>query len=131
MMVRDFQTVIGNERLEQMPVDAGRQPDYIVASVGGGSNAMGIFHPYIDHKNVQLIGVESAGDGLETGRHAASLNAGVVGALHGHRTYVMHDEHGQVKATHSISDELDYHGVGPAQDWLKEPGRERKSGAER
>src|SRR3546814_11182664 len=77
MMVRDFQTVIGNECLEQMPVDAGRQPDYIVASVGGGSNAMGIFHPYIDHKNVQLIGVEAAGDGLETGRTAASMNAGV------------------------------------------------------
>ncbi|HEY9573828.1 MAG TPA: tryptophan synthase subunit beta [Pusillimonas sp.] len=123
MMVRDFQTVIGNECLEQMPVDAGRQPDYIVASVGGGSNAMGIFHPYIDHKNVQLIGVEAAGDGLETGRHAASLNAGVVGVLHGNRTYVMQDENGQVQETHSISAGLDYPGVGPEHAWLKDSGR--------
>src|SRR3546814_19154608 len=106
MMVRDFQTVIGNECLEQMPVDAGRQPDYIVASVGGGSNAMGIFHPYIDHKNVQLIGVEAAGDGLETGRHAASLNAGVVGVLHGHRTYVLQDENGHGKETPSNTDRI-------------------------
>jgi tryptophan synthase beta chain len=122
-MVRDFQTVIGKECLEQMPADAGRQPDYIVASVGGGSNAMGIFHPYIDHENVQLIGVEAAGEGLETGRHAASLNAGAVGVLHGNRTYVMQDENGQVQETHSISAGLDYPGVGPEHAWLKDSGR--------
>jgi len=123
MMVRDFQTVIGKECLEQMPADAGRQPDYIVASVGGGSNAMGIFHPYIDNESVQLIGVEAAGDGLETGRHAASLNAGIAGVLHGNRTYVMQDEHGQVQETHSISAGLDYPGVGPEHAWLKDSGR--------
>jgi tryptophan synthase beta chain len=122
-MVRDFQTVIGKECLEQMPADAGRQPDYIVASVGGGSNAMGIFHPYIDHENVQLVGVEAAGEGLETGRHAASLNAGAVGVLHGNRTYVMQDENGQVQETHSISAGLDYPGVGPEHAWLKDCGR--------
>src|SRR5690606_26850899 len=88
-MVRDCQAIIGNECLTQMPAEAGRHPDYVVAAVGGGSNAMGIFHPYIDHENVQLIGVEAAGEGLDTGRHAASLNAGAVGVLHGNRTYVM------------------------------------------
>lgn len=123
MMVRDFQTVIGKECLEQMPADAGRQPDYIVASVGGGSNAMGIFHPYIGDESVQLIGVEAAGEGLETGRHAASLNAGAVGVLHGNRTYVMQDENGQVQETHSISAGLDYPGVGPEHAWLKDSGR--------
>ncbi|TAL84002.1 MAG: tryptophan synthase subunit beta [Candidimonas sp.] len=123
MMVRDFQSVIGAECLEQMPVDAGRQPDYVVASVGGGSNAMGIFYPYIDHHDVQLIGVEAAGEGLETGRHAASLNAGVVGVLHGNRTYVMQDENGQIQETHSISAGLDYPGVGPEHAWLKDSGR--------
>jgi tryptophan synthase beta chain len=122
-MVRDFQTVIGKECLEQMPADAGRQPDYIVASVGGGSNAMGIFHPYINHESVQLIGVEAAGEGLETGRHAASLNAGAVGVLHGNRTYVMQDDNGQVQETHSISAGLDYPGVGPEHAWLKDSGR--------
>jgi tryptophan synthase beta chain len=122
-MVRDFQTVIGKECLEQMPADAGRQPDYIVASVGGGSNAMGIFHPYINHESVQLIGVEAAGEGLETGRHAASLNAGSVGVLHGNRTYVMQDDNGQVQETHSISAGLDYPGVGPEHAWLKDSGR--------
>lgn len=123
MMVRDFQSVIGTECLEQMPVDAGRQPDYVVASVGGGSNAMGIFYPYIDHADVQLIGVEAAGEGLETGRHAASLNAGSVGVLHGNRTYVLQDENGQVQETHSISAGLDYPGVGPEHAWLKDSGR--------
>lgn len=123
MMVRDFQSVIGTECLEQMPVDAGRQPDYVVASVGGGSNAMGIFYPYIDHADVQLIGVEAAGEGLETGRHAASLNAGAVGVLHGNRTYVMQDEDGQILETHSISAGLDYPGVGPEHAWLKDSGR--------
>ena len=122
-MVRDFQTVIGKECLEQMPADAGRQPDYIVASVGGGSNAMGIFHPYINHESVQLIGVEAAGEGLETGRHAASLNAGSVGVLHGNRTYVMQDDNGQVQETHLISAGLDYPGVGPEHAWLKDSGR--------
>ncbi|MGB3287738.1 MAG: tryptophan synthase subunit beta [Burkholderiaceae bacterium] len=123
MMVRDFQTVIGKECLEQMPAAAGRQPDYILASVGGGSNAMGIFHPYIENESVQLIGVEAAGEGLETGRHAASLNAGIPGVLHGNRTYVMQDENGQVQETHSISAGLDYPGVGPEHAWLKDSGR--------
>ncbi len=123
MMVRDFQSIIGTECIEQMPVDAGRQPDYVVASVGGGSNAMGIFHPYIDYPDVQLIGVEAAGEGLDTGRHAASLNAGAVGVLHGNRTYVMQDEDGQVQETHSISAGLDYPGVGPEHAWLKDCGR--------
>lgn len=122
-MVRDFQSVIGCECLEQMPVDAGRQPDYVVASVGGGSNAMGIFHPYLDHADVQLVGVEAAGEGLDTGRHAASLNAGSVGVLHGNRTYVLQDENGQVQETHSISAGLDYPGVGPEHAWLKDNGR--------
>jgi tryptophan synthase beta chain len=123
MMVRDFQSVIGTECLEQMPQDAGRQPDYIVASVGGGSNAMGIFYPYIDHADVQLIGVEAGGEGLQTGRHAASLNAGAVGVLHGNRTYVMQDDDGQVQETHSISAGLDYPGVGPEHAWLKDSTR--------
>lgn len=123
MMVRDFQSVIGTECLEQMPVNVGRQPDYVVASVGGGSNAMGIFYPYIEHQDVQLIGVEAAGEGLETGRHAASLNAGVVGVLHGNRTYVMQNENGQITETHSISAGLDYPGVGPEHAWLKDSGR--------
>src|SRR5690606_7133162 len=122
-MVRDFQAIIGQECLEQMPVDAGRQPDFIVAAVGGGSNAMGIFHPYIDHENVRLVGVEAAGEGLDTGRHAASLNAGAVGVLHGNRTYVMQDENGQIIETHSVSAGLDYPGVGPEHAWLKDSGR--------
>lgn len=122
-MVRDFQSIIGTECIQQMPVDAGRQPDYVVASVGGGSNAMGIFYPYIDYPDVQLIGVEAAGEGLDTGRHAASLNAGSVGVLHGNRTYVMQDEDGQVQETHSISAGLDYPGVGPEHAWLHDSGR--------
>jgi len=123
MMVRDFQSVIGKECLEQMPVDAGAQPDYIVAAVGGGSNAMGIFHPYIDQPNVQLVGVEAAGRGLDSGAHAASLNAGAVGVLHGNRTYVLQDAHGQIIETHSVSAGLDYPGVGPEHAWLKDCGR--------
>ena len=122
-MVRDFQSVIGTECIEQMPLNVGRQPDFVVASVGGGSNAMGIFHPYIDYPDVQLVGVEAAGEGLDSGRHAASLNAGVVGVLHGNRTYVMQDEHGQIQETHSISAGLDYPGVGPEHAWLKDSGR--------
>ena len=122
-MVRDFQSVIGRECLEQMPADAGRQPDIIVAAVGGGSNAIGIFHPYIDDAAVRLIGVEAGGDGLGSGRHAASLNGGQVGVLHGNRTYVLQDEDGQVMETHSISAGLDYPGVGPEHAWLKDSGR--------
>ena len=123
MMVRDFQSVIGEECLVQMPEAAGRQPDYVLASVGGGSNAMGIFHPYIQHKDVQLIGVEAAGRGLDSGAHSASLNKGAVGVLHGNRTYVLQDEDGQVIETHSVSAGLDYPGVGPEHAWLKDIGR--------
>ena len=123
MMVRDFQSVIGKECLEQMPELAGRQPDYVVACIGGGSNAMGIFYPYIDHKDVQLIGVEAAGEGLETGRHSASLIAGSPGVLHGNRTYLLQNEDGQIIETHSVSAGLDYPGVGPEHAYLKDAGR--------
>jgi tryptophan synthase beta chain len=123
MMVRDFQSVIGNECLVQMPEMTGRQPDYVVACIGGGSNAMGIFYPYIDYKDVQLIGVEAAGEGLETGRHSASLIAGSPGVLHGNRTYLLQDENGQIIETHSVSAGLDYPGVGPEHAWLKDSGR--------
>lgn len=122
-MVRDFQSVIGNECLEQMPGEIGRQPDYIVAAVGGGSNAMGIFYSYLDQADVKLIGVEAGGEGLTTLKHSASLNAGQVGVLHGNRTYVLQDEAGQVQATHSISAGLDYPGVGPEHAWLKDSHR--------
>jgi tryptophan synthase beta chain len=123
MMVRDFQSVIGEECLEQMPALAGRQPDAVIACVGGGSNAMGIFYPYIKHDKVRLIGVEAAGDGLATGRHAASLCAGKPGVLHGNRTYLLQDENGQITETHSVSAGLDYPGVGPEHAWLKDNGR--------
>lgn len=123
MMVRDFQSVIGQECIEQMPRETGRQPDYVVAAVGGGSNALGIFYPYIDYDAVRLVGVEAAGEGMESGRHAASLNAGQVGVLHGNRTYVIQDGNGQVTETHSISAGLDYPGVGPEHAWLKDSGR--------
>lgn len=123
MLVRDFQSVIGEECLVQMPEMTGRQPDYVLACVGGGSNAMGIFYPYIDHKDVKLIGVEAAGEGLETGRHSASLTAGSPGVLHGNRTYLLQDENGQVIETHSVSAGLDYPGVGPEHAWLKDSGR--------
>ncbi|MFT0534159.1 tryptophan synthase subunit beta [Castellaniella hirudinis] len=122
-MVRDFQTIIGRECLTQMPRDAGRQPDYVLASVGGGSNAIGIFHPYIEYESVRLIGVEAAGEGLDSGHHAASLNRGVVGVLHGNRTYLLQDADGQITETHSISAGLDYPGVGPEHAWLKDSGR--------
>ncbi|MDR0717454.1 MAG: tryptophan synthase subunit beta [Azoarcus sp.] len=123
-MVRDFQTVIGKECLAQMPEAFGRQPDAVIACVGGGSNAIGIFHPYIPHEGVRLIGVEAAGDGIATGRHAAPLTANAkVGVLHGNRTYLMQDENGQVIETHSISAGLDYPGVGPEHAWLKDSGR--------
>jgi tryptophan synthase beta chain len=123
MMVRDFQRVIGRECLEQMPEVAGRQPDAVIACVGGGSNAMGIFYDYIPHASVRLIGVEAGGYGLATGKHAASLNAGKPGVLHGNRTYLLQDAHGQILETHSISAGLDYPGVGPEHAWLKDSGR--------
>jgi tryptophan synthase beta chain len=123
MMVRDFQSVIGTECLTQMPQMIGHQPDYVVACVGGGSNAMGIFYPYIDHENVQLIGVEAAGEGLTTGLHSASLTLGSPGVLHGNRTYLLQNEDGQVIDTHSVSAGLDYPGVGPEHAYLKDIGR--------
>ncbi len=123
MMVRNFHSVIGEESIEQMPKYAGKQPDYVVACVGGGSNAMGIFHPYLSHEGVKLVGVEAAGHGIETGQHAASLSAGQVGVLHGNRTYVIQDKDGQVRETHSVSAGLDYPGVGPEHAWLKDSGR--------
>ncbi|MEJ7138700.1 tryptophan synthase subunit beta [Amphibiibacter pelophylacis] len=128
-MVRDFQSVIGNECLEQMPETTQRlfgtatQPDAVIACVGGGSNAMGIFYPYITHDSVRLIGVEAAGDGLLTGRHAASLSMGSPGVLHGNRTYLLQDDDGQVIETHSVSAGLDYPGVGPEHAYLKDIGR--------
>ena len=123
MMVRDFQAVIGEECKVQMPEMTGRQPDAVIACVGGGSNAMGIFYPYIDHTDVKLIGVEAAGEGIETGRHAASLTGGSPGVLHGNRTYLLQDDDGQIIETHSISAGLDYPGVGPEHAWLKDAHR--------
>ncbi|MDE2003859.1 MAG: tryptophan synthase subunit beta [Betaproteobacteria bacterium] len=123
MMVRDFQSVIGRECLTQMPKSAGRQPDYVIACVGGGSNAMGIFHPYIAYADVKLVGVEAAGEGIATGHHAASLCAGRPGVLHGNRTYLLQDADGQIIETHSVSAGLDYPGVGPEHAWLKDSGR--------
>ena len=123
MMVRDFQSVIGEECLVQMPEMTGRQPDYVLACIGGGSNAMGIFYPYVDQKDVQLIGVEAAGEGLDTGKHSASLTAGYPGVLHGNRTYLLQDANGQIIETHSVSAGLDYPGVGPEHSWLKDSGR--------
>jgi len=122
-MVRDFQRVIGDECLVQMPEMTGRQPDAVIACVGGGSNAMGIFYPYIDHAGTRLIGVEAAGQGLSTGKHAASLSAGSPGVLHGNRTYLLQDANGQIIETHSISAGLDYPGVGPEHAYLKDIGR--------
>ena len=125
MMVRDFQSVIGEECKVQMPEMTGRQPDYVVACIGGGSNAMGIFYPYINDRNVELIGVEAAGEGIDSGKHSASLLAGSPGVLHGNRTYLLQDENGQVIETHSVSAGLDYPGVGPEHAWLKDSGRAR------
>ncbi|MBK1616293.1 tryptophan synthase subunit beta [Rubrivivax gelatinosus] len=122
-MVRDFQRVIGDECLVQMPELAGRQPDAVIACVGGGSNAMGIFYPYIRHEATRLIGVEAAGQGIATGKHAASLSAGSPGVLHGNRTYLLQDDNGQITETHSISAGLDYPGVGPEHAYLKDIGR--------
>ncbi|WP_425258058.1 tryptophan synthase subunit beta [Rubrivivax sp. RP6-9] len=125
MMVRDFQSVIGEECLVQMPemLGAGRQPDAVIACVGGGSNAMGIFYPYIAQAGTRLIGVEAAGQGLASGKHAASLSAGSPGVLHGNRTYLLQDANGQITETHSISAGLDYPGVGPEHAYLKDIGR--------
>ena len=123
MMVRDFQAVIGEECKVQMPELAGRQPDAVIACVGGGSNAMGIFYPYIPVEGVRLVGVEAAGHGMETGKHAASLTAGRPGVLHGNRTYLLQDANGQIIETHSVSAGLDYPGVGPEHAWLKDSGR--------
>ena len=123
MMVRDFQSVIGEECKTQMPQLTGRQPDAVIACVGGGSNAMGIFYPYIPLQEVKLIGVEAAGFGLATGKHAASLTAGKPGVLHGNRTYLLQDENGQIIETHSVSAGLDYPGVGPEHAWLKDSKR--------
>jgi tryptophan synthase beta chain len=123
MMVRDFQRIIGIECIEQMPEYAGRQPDYVLACVGGGSNAMGIFHPYLSIENIQLIGVEAGGSGVETGQHSASINAGLPGVLHGNRTYVLQNDDGQVIETHSISAGLDYPGVGPEHAFLSDTKR--------
>jgi tryptophan synthase beta chain len=123
MMVRDFQSVIGNECIQQMPEMSGAQPDVVMACVGGGSNAMGIFHPYIPFENTRLIGVEAAGEGLDSGKHSASLQRGSPGVLHGNRTYILQDDNGQITETHSISAGLDYPGVGPEHAWLKDIGR--------
>ena len=123
MMVRDFQSVIGEECKVQMPEMTGRQPDYVMACVGGGSNAMGIFYPYIDFPEVKLIGVEAAGHGLGSGLHSAALCVGKPGVLHGNRTYLLQDENGQISETHSVSAGMDYPGVGPEHAWLKDSGR--------
>ena len=122
-MVRDFQCVIGNEAREQIMEAEGRLPDTLVACIGGGSNAMGLFHPFLDDDGIQIVGVEAAGDGIETGRHAASLAAGRPGVLHGNRTYLLQDDDGQIIEAHSISAGLDYPGIGPEHAWLNDIGR--------
>ena len=122
-MVRDFQSVIGREARDQMQKDVGSLPDALVACVGGGSNAIGLFYPFIDDAQVKMYGVEAAGDGIETGRHSAPLSAGRPGVLHGNRTYLMEDDDGEIIETHSISAGLDYPGVGPEHAWLKDIGR--------
>jgi tryptophan synthase beta chain len=122
-MVRDFQSVIGIEAKAQLAEAVGRLPDVCIAAIGGGSNAMGLFHPFLDDTSVRLVGVEAAGHGLESGQHAASLSRGRPGVLHGNRTYLLQDEHGQILEAHSISAGLDYPGVGPEHSWLHELGR--------
>ncbi len=122
-MVRDFQAIIGREAREQIQQQAGRLPDALVACVGGGSNAIGLFHPFLADEDVAIYGVEAAGQGLDTGKHAAPLCAGQPGVLHGNRTYLMEDQNGQIIETHSISAGLDYPGVGPEHSWLKDIGR--------
>jgi tryptophan synthase beta chain len=122
-MVRDFQSVIGRETREQLHKAEGRLPDTLVACIGGGSNAMGLFHPFLDDRSVAMIGVEAGGHGIETGLHAASLNGGQPGVLHGNRTYLLQDEDGQIRDAHSISAGLDYPGIGPEHAWLSDLGR--------
>jgi tryptophan synthase beta chain len=122
-MVRDFQCVIGNEVRKQLMEMEGRLPDTLVACIGGGSNAMGLFHPFLDDKGVRIVGVEAGGKGVETGEHAASLTGGRPGVLHGNRTYLLQDKEGQITEAHSISAGLDYPGIGPEHSWLKEQGR--------
>lgn len=122
-LVRDFQSIIGREAREQCLNQVGRLPDALVACVGGGSNAIGLFHPFLNDSSVEMYGVEAGGDGVETGRHAAPLNDGIPGVLHGNRTYLMEDENGQIIETHSVSAGLDYPGVGPEHSWLKDLGR--------
>jgi len=122
-MVRDFQSIIGRETRDQIMAAEGRLPDTLVACVGGGSNAIGLFHPFLDDENVRMVGVEAAGHGIESGKHAASLTAGKPGVLHGNRTYLLQDEHGQIIEAHSISAGLDYPGIGPEHAWLRDSGR--------
>ena len=122
-MVRDFQSVIGEETREQIMEAEGRLPDTLVAAIGGGSNAMGLFHPFLDDASVRMHGVEAAGHGIETGQHAASLTAGQPGVLHGNRTYLLQGDDGQIAEAHSISAGLDYPGIGPEHAWLKDIGR--------
>jgi len=122
-MVRDFQSVIGTEARAQMLARTGRLPDLAVACIGGGSNAIGLFHPFLDDPEVKLLGVEAAGHGLDGDQHAASLAGGVPGVLHGNKTYLLQDEDGQITEGHSISAGLDYPGIGPEHAWLKETGR--------
>jgi tryptophan synthase beta chain len=123
MMVRDFQSIIGEEAKEQVLQKEGRLPHLLVACVGGGSNAMGLFYPFLEDESVKMTGVEAAGEGLETGLHAASISAGRPGVLHGSKTYLLQDDDGQVKGTHSIAPGLDYPGVGPEHSFLKDSGR--------
>ena len=123
MMVRDFQCVIGNEVREQIMEAEGRLPDSLVAAIGGGSNAIGLFHPFLDERQIAIYGVEAAGHGIDTGKHAASLTGGRPGVLHGNRTYLLMDDDGQIEEAHSISAGLDYPGIGPEHSWLKDMGR--------
>jgi len=125
MIVRDYQKIIGQESKQQILNQVGKLPDYVIACVGGGSNAMGIFYDFITDQKVNLIGVEAGGDGLETGRHSSTINAGSVGVLHGSMSYLMQDSNGQIIETHSISAGLDYPGVGPEHSWLNDSGRAR------
>jgi tryptophan synthase beta chain len=122
-MVRDFQSIIGDEARKQIVKQSGRLPDYIIACVGGGSNSMGIFYPFLNDKEVKLIGVEAGGKGIESGQHAAPLIAGRIGVLHGAKSYILQDKYGQIQETYSISAGLDYPGVGPEHSYLKGTGR--------
>jgi tryptophan synthase beta chain len=122
-MVRDFQSIIGRETREQMQAAEGRLPDSLIACIGGGSNAMGLFHPFLDERAIEIFGVEAAGHGLKSGKHAASIAGGRPGVLHGNRTYLLMDDDGQIEEAHSISAGLDYPGIGPEHAWLHELGR--------